>query len=160
MCADITAAKRNPSKSYNFCFEYMPDNSLINNDFASFTGNAKISGSYFFSGGNIYSKGVISYNIAYPCDRCLKTVNFTGNAEFNVVFYGTEEKDAEYYYSKNIVDFTKVADDSIMLDIPVGIVCKESCKGLCAECGKNLNEGECSCSAYEDKNPFNILKKF
>ena len=32
--------------------------------------------------------------------------------------------------------------------IPVKILCKEDCKGICSVCGSNLNEGECGCDRF------------
>ena len=44
------------------------------------------------------------------------------------------------------VDLTKLIKDAILLDLPVKIVCTEDCQGLCAQCGTNLNKGECDCT--------------
>ena len=37
-------------------------------------------------------------------------------------------------------------EEDIFLDLPAKFLCKEDCKGICFTCGKNLNEGQCSCS--------------
>jgi uncharacterized protein len=37
------------------------------------------------------------------------------------------------------------------------VVCSEGCKGLCQQCGENLNRHECKCS-QRDNNPFAALK--
>jgi uncharacterized protein len=34
----------------------------------------------------------------------------------------------------------------IILDYPMKIICKAECKGLCPNCGQNLNTGECDCN--------------
>ena len=44
------------------------------------------------------------------------------------------------------IDITKDVRDYSLLAIPMKKLCKEDCKGLCAKCGKNLNEGNCNCS--------------
>ena len=41
-----------------------------------------------------------------------------------------------------------------------GELCKDDCEGLCAKCGKNLNEGECSCDTRETDPRFDVLDKF
>ena len=38
-------------------------------------------------------------------------------------------------------------------------LCKPDCKGLCPQCGKNLNEGKCGCSARQVDPRLEILKK-
>jgi uncharacterized protein len=157
MQIDITAAKKNPDKNYGFCLEYMPDNKLINNPLASFAGKAEFCGDYYYNDGDVYVKGKIRYKINYPCDRCSQNVRYNGLADFDDVFYGGDEGD--YVFSGCTIDFTKAADDAIMLDIPHKILCGEDCKGLCPLCGKNLNEGECGCAAITEENPFGILKQ-
>lgn len=46
-------------------------------------------------------------------------------------------------------DLTIEIDDDVrgemILDYPIRPLCKPDCKGLCPKCGKNLNEGGCSC---------------
>ena len=44
------------------------------------------------------------------------------------------------------IDITKDVRDYALLAIPMKKLCKEDCKGLCVNCGKNLNEGDCNCS--------------
>jgi uncharacterized protein len=36
--------------------------------------------------------------------------------------------------------------EQVLLALPVRALCREDCRGLCAHCGVNLNEDECSCS--------------
>ncbi len=43
------------------------------------------------------------------------------------------------------IDLGKIFSEQLLLDLPMDLVCREGCKGLCTVCGKDLNEGECSC---------------
>ena len=47
--------------------------------------------------------------------------------------------------NEHTVELKDDIKDTIMLDYPIRILCKEDCKGLCAQCGENLNEGTCKC---------------
>ena len=38
-----------------------------------------------------------------------------------------------------------VVREQVLLTLPGRTLCKEDCKGLCAQCGQNLNEGSCGC---------------
>lgn len=71
------------------------------------------------------------------CSRCL--------GEFETDF----SKEVTLHFSTdglgNVLDLDPEIREEIMLDCPLKPLCKESCKGLCARCGKNLNEGGCSC---------------
>jgi len=39
--------------------------------------------------------------------------------------------------------------DALILAIPAKTVCRESCRGLCARCGANLNEKQCDCQKQD-----------
>lgn len=38
------------------------------------------------------------------------------------------------------------------------VVCSEACKGLCQQCGENLNRHECKCRQHDDGHPFAALR--
>jgi uncharacterized protein len=43
-----------------------------------------------------------------------------------------------------ILDLNPLARECLLLDVPLQPVCRPGCKGLCSECGNNLNESPCS----------------
>ncbi|MFH1269486.1 MAG: DUF177 domain-containing protein [Candidatus Omnitrophota bacterium] len=45
-----------------------------------------------------------------------------------------------------IIDLDQEIKEEIILDYPIKPLCSPGCKGLCPKCGKNLNEGGCSCA--------------
>jgi uncharacterized protein len=48
--------------------------------------------------------------------------------------------------SEAIIDLGPDIREAIIFDYPIKPLCSPGCKGLCLKCGKNLNEGKCSCS--------------
>ncbi len=46
---------------------------------------------------------------------------------------------------KQRVDLQPAIREQLLLALPMGVVCREDCKGLCPSCGKSLNEGACGC---------------
>jgi len=72
------------------------------------------------------------------CTRCLH--------EFEDRF----EKESRLYYALDskmaVIDLGPDIREEIILDYPVVQLCRRDCKGLCAKCGRNLNEEKCSCS--------------
>ena len=49
--------------------------------------------------------------------------------------------------------------DALLLELPYRFLCSEDCKGLCSNCGINLNLGTCTCHEEEEvTNPFSALK--
>jgi uncharacterized protein len=45
------------------------------------------------------------------------------------------------------LDVEELMNDDIVLWVPTKFLCKKDCKGLCDQCGQNLNEGSCQCKA-------------
>jgi len=71
------------------------------------------------------------------CSRCL--------AEFEVPI----KKSADFIYEitgEHTITLDGNIKDTLILEDPMKILCKEDCKGLCVICGKNLNYGLCDCS--------------
>ncbi|MFH1190794.1 MAG: DUF177 domain-containing protein [Candidatus Omnitrophota bacterium] len=73
------------------------------------------------------------------CSRCMN--------EFEWIF----NKDARLSYSLDssdvFIDLKPNIREEIILDYPIKPLCSLSCKGLCAKCGKNKNEGGCNCGS-------------
>jgi len=86
------------------------------------------------------------------CDRCLE--NFTSNfhEEFDRIYQvgsgtlnGEDEVEIIPEGSREI-DLCNALSEAFIITRPIRVVCKEECKGLCANCGTNLNNKGCACS--------------
>jgi uncharacterized protein len=72
-----------------------------------------------------------------------------------------EESDQIRYYEGDTIDLAPHAREEMVLASPTKIYCTEDCKGLCPQCGVNLNHKTCDCTEeeIEEKNTgFNALK--
>jgi len=58
-----------------------------------------------------------------------------------------EEPDDQYHYQGNQLDLAPMLREHVILSSPMQPLCSDDCLGLCAQCGKNLNEGPCQCAA-------------
>jgi uncharacterized protein len=91
-----------------------------------------------------------------PCRRCLKTCEIDIHVKKDLyIKRGTGEDDEEDADSdliqleaeKREIDLEKPLHELIMLEFPVYPLCSPDCKGLCAQCGSDLNKSECGCTA-------------
>jgi uncharacterized protein len=57
------------------------------------------------------------------------------------------------------IDLAPLVREYALLEIPISPVCKPNCRGLCPECGQNLNEQDCGHRPAENMSPFTVLKK-
>lgn len=97
-----------------------------------------------------------------PCSRCLKDVRMHVDREIEVSYVRRPEEpvdeEAELdegdldtdYYSGDSIDLRAVLTEQILLDLPMKILCSDDCKGLCPQCGADLNEGGCDCEPPVD----------
>jgi uncharacterized protein len=72
------------------------------------------------------------------CSRCLNEFDIGLDKEIEVN-YPVDKQESK-------IDLNPDIRDQIILDYPIKPLCNLNCKGLCAKCGKNLNEGGCSCA--------------
>ncbi len=88
------------------------------------------------------------------CDRCVSPFDVNLVPSYTMV-YVTESDDTAMLdptqvqvipNGLHIIDITEDVRQTTLLAIPLKLLCDETCKGLCAECGRILNEGTCTCS--------------
>ena len=158
MKIDITDAVRNEgdvfTKIYNGemnSIEYSGENYV-------FPDGVRVNANYQFDGEGIVVTGSFGGEIRALCARCLKEVLYTVSFEFTE-YYKKQQEDG-YTYEGEIIDLGRMLEDNAVLSLPVKVLCRQECKGLCSVCGQNLNEDECSCKTKIDKkNPFYGLSK-
>ena len=62
------------------------------------------------------------------------------------------------YISEEFINLADVLSEQIQMQLPFQPLCKEDCKGMCAQCGADLNIGRCACAKIMSSHPFSALK--
>lgn len=143
MIIDFRKIARTGKSEENFFFEFTPDSNVIDIPDAEFSAPVKVNGTATLTDmHSAYIEGEIYFKIKANCTRCLTPTE----QEFVAFFNEQVSADEDSYPVKNdSIDLTKMLEDKIIMTIPVSFLCKEDCKGICFNCGKNLNDGECEC---------------
>lgn len=90
--------------------------------------------------------------LACRCDRCLKPVDV--EIELAISEHVTEREadpetgDEQPFWHDAKLDTELLITNEILVQWPVKVLCKEDCKGLCPNCGKDLNDGDCGCDTF------------
>jgi uncharacterized protein len=72
-----------------------------------------------------------------------------------------DEEDANFSFYKGAeIDLGEILREHLALEIPIRYLCSESCKGLCPQCGQNLNSAACSCVPIKGDPRLAVLKEF
>ena len=96
--------------------------------------------------------GSAEITLQIPCSRCLEPVEcpFSLDLEEELDLERTEEERAEDldeqpYVSGYTLDVDRLLSNELLLNLPMKVLCREDCKGICNRCGANLNYSTCSC---------------
>jgi uncharacterized protein len=107
--------------------------------------------------------GRVKTTLELGCSRCLEPFELPVDAPFDLMYLPAAEADAESdrevgegdletsYYRDDQIDLNELMREQFYLVLPMKPLCQEGCKGLCTQCGTNLNTGSCDCApAWED----------
>jgi uncharacterized protein len=96
------------------------------------------------AGHELVASGRVSAKLAMQCVRCADVFEREVVESDFLCAVPFESADEE-------VDLTPEMREAIILALSAHPVCKPECKGLCARCGQNLNQGPCTCPAEQDQ---------
>jgi len=68
------------------------------------------------------------------------------------------EGDDRYFYQGDHIELGPMLREHIILAAPMQPLCRENCAGLCARCGKDLNEGPCQCPAEAPSTAIRVIR--
>lgn len=63
------------------------------------------------------------------------------------------------FYKGEEIDLAEILREFLVLEMPIRCLCSEGCKGLCSQCGQNLNVATCTCAPAKGDPRFAILKQ-
>lgn len=94
--------------------------------------------------------GGFTVRLMLPCDRCLDEVEKEFCISFDKVLDFSEDADEENLSEMSFVEGSELDVDILVYDelvmaMPMKVLCKPDCKGLCPVCGVNRNEMSCGC---------------
>ena len=124
-----------------------------------------------YSAGDRYVlEGHVSGGLRVRCDRCLEPYRWDIHAGFQVFLTAPtpdvdsteaelidEDMEVEFIQGDE-VDLDEIVKEQIFLSLPMKLVCREGCKGLCPQCGADLNKGDCKCGREGGHPGFSKLK--
>ena len=119
---------------------------------------------------DIRLSGDVSTRVEMACARCIEPVVQEVARNFDLLYRplgadaGREElsvtaADAEigYYQGEGLL-LEDAVREQVLLALPLKVLCREDCKGLCPHCGQNLNQLACSCTEPIEDPRWSALK--
>ncbi len=132
---------------------------------ARFLTPVSVVGEFVNIGGCIELKAKASCRMEYQCDRCCETFEADFECSFEEVF---KKEDARVQDDNNpdavilsgtAIEIDDIVPANVIVNLPTKRLCHEECKGLCPNCGQNLNQSDCCCDNRPTDPRFDILDK-
>lgn len=114
--------------------------------------------------------GHIKATVEFECDRCLKPLSVVVDQGFDLLYVpplgiaeehelGEDDLSIAFYQGGEI-DIDDLVREQIELAIPMARLCGSECRGLCPQCGANLNNFDCACKIEQTDPRWGALKGF
>ena len=123
-------------------------------------GKVSIVGAIINIGGSLELKATVTGEYETPCARCLKPVMSSFDADIYEDLTGEDANEELITKEGNEWNIKELVLSDVLIELPLAVICSDDCKGFCPSCGKNLNDGSCSCKADDWDSRFDILKNF
>lgn len=94
--------------------------------------------------------------IAAICGRCLSPFYTLVKTSFEELYFFSQrsQDDADLVIPENgYIDLGVIFREYLLLELPINPLCSSDCKGLCPNCGQNLNEKLCEHELARQKTP-------
>lgn len=124
------------------------------------------------SGQLVEVDGRLETAVSLSCGRCLQPYEKALSSQFALTFTpyvadAQQEDDVEVeldtdelglvYYKDEYLELLPPLQDQLVMALPIAPLCSEECRGLCLECGCNLNNETCNCEKKIFNNKFSAL---
>lgn len=127
-------------------------------------------------GGALLVTGSVAGTVVGACARCLEEVRFdvAGELEGYFIIEGEgeapsdmDEDEFDFLDASKTIDLEPIVRAAVIVELPLQPLCRDDCKGMCPQCGANLNEETCDCAARAEQqreedelanNPFAALQ--
>jgi uncharacterized protein len=116
--------------------------------------------------------GTVRAELELPCSRCLEPFRLAVDQPFDLRYHpqseASDEPETEIaagdletsFYRDEQIDLNELLREQFYLALPMKPLCREDCKGLCPECGTNLNAETCGCAPVWEDPRLAALKQF
>ena len=120
--------------------------------------------------GEIRIRGRLKVRMRADCDRCLEPAEFPVDSDFDLFYRpaaeAAPEEDVEIapgeteigFYEGEGLELKDVLREYVLLAMPMQLVCRDECQGICPVCGQNRNLAHCGCEIKPQDDRWAALK--
>ncbi|MGF7185125.1 uncharacterized protein GGQ84_001211 [Desulfitispora alkaliphila] len=163
---NVEKIKNTPGESIKADYDVQINELIDEGETINLSDNLKINLLAKNTGSEILVSGKIETALKMMCGRCLTETDCPIDIDFEEIF--VHKSKAEYidnsdddiiFFEGNNIHLDQIVAKNIILNMPIRTFCDEECKGICPQCGINLNEEKCSCVQDNIDPRMEVLKK-
>lgn len=117
-------------------------------------------------GEGVLVRGTLRTLLNVACRRCLATVEWRVDRAVELLFEPLSGAEADMLEGEvyplpergSELDLGGLLREQLLLDVPMYVLCRDECRGLCAQCGADLNQAACDCVPEPVPGPWDALK--
>lgn len=159
----IISLLRLPPDGLAFNHQYSPDELDTTEHEFELEAPPQVTGRVDRVGMDMRVRGEVKARLIATCDRCLNDVVIPVEAPFDLIYLPedpgaghtgeTELHDRDLdlaVYENDQINLDDLVLEQLELNLPIRVLCREDCQGLCSECGADLNIETCRCEKPVD----------
>lgn len=138
--------------------EFSPESLALDSEILRLNGPVSASTEIRVTGERVRALGQLEAEVELTCCRCLKTMIRHISKSYRLEYRPDPESSQHHeeslkygdlgigFYHQDKLDLNEVIGEQVLLEIPMNPICRDDCKGLCDQCGQDLNQAECRCT--------------
>ncbi len=107
-------------------------------------------------GERIKAMGTLRTSVSLNCVRCLEEFEQRVNSKFDIIMFPVHEVDGgsialngddmeTIFFDGIRIDLSRILSEQVNICVPIHPICRSDCRGICPNCGVNLNFESCQC---------------
>ncbi len=127
-------------------------------------GPAHVSATISNTGSGVLAHGRVKLDVRAECCKCLEQFDTTIETDLEAFYSGvsvsgTAADDADEYgrIEEGWVELGPALEAALAMEAPFAPVHSPDCRGICPQCGADLNAAACCCAPQESEGPFSAL---
>jgi uncharacterized protein len=134
---------------------------------ARFTKNVLVEATLEKTSRQLYLHVQLKTGGVFTCDRCLEDFETDVSSTYGVMYVtdngasGADKEEVQVLSPEaSTIDLGEDVRQFTVLSLPLKMLCREDCAGLCPSCGTNLNRSTCQCLKEQMDSRLSGLQKF
>jgi len=144
-------------------FSFLTQAQLLCDEDLWIKGKISVNGDVVNNGRVLEVKGTIRGTAVQCCSRCLEEfcadIELCFNQSYQQQGAISPEDEEIYSYQGEEIDLAGLVLENLLLGEPLKAICSDNCRGLCPQCGVNLNQVDCFCGKNNINPKFAILQQ-